>query len=127
VVALSRTRGGGKSRGDRTFLEPEIMDRLIALSQAYAQRYDSNPLFEMFVAMARLRWPRPLAAVQLVCLSHATQAMVRRQRESLAHTQLRLAANYFGSDAQMTSLIAYASANGGVIVGARIRNYRCPT
>jgi hypothetical protein len=100
------------------FWEPEIMDRLIALSQAYAQRYDSNPLFEMFVGNGETSVAAP-AGSGFSSSAYLTQLKrwFDASEKVWLHTQLRLAANYFGSDAQMTSLIAYASANGGVIVG----------
>jgi hypothetical protein len=94
------------------------MDRLIALSNAYAQRYDQNPLFEMFFGNGETSVSAPAGSgfsqsdynVQLKRWYDASERV-------WLHTQLRLAANYDGSDAQTLDLMNYASANGGVIVG----------
>jgi hypothetical protein len=100
------------------FWEQPVMDRLIALSQAYAQRYDQNPLFEMF-------WGNGETAVAAPANSGFTQAAYNAQlkrwydasKKVWQHTQLRLASNYDGSDAQTLDLITYATTGGGVIVG----------
>jgi hypothetical protein len=100
------------------FWDADVMDRLIMLSQAYAQRYDANPLFEMFIGNGETAVAAPPGSnfdagayyVQLKRWFDASEKV-------WAHTQLRLAANYGGSNAQMLDLINYATANGGVIVG----------
>lgn len=110
------------------FWEPQVMDRLIALSQAYAQRYDQNPLVEMFFGNGETavavppgtNFTMPSYAVQLKRWFDASEKV-------WLHTQLRLAANYFGSDAQMVDLMTYASANGGVIVGGPDPELPLPT
>jgi len=100
------------------FWEPAVMDRLIALSQAYAQRYDQNPLFEMFMGNGETSVAAPPGS------GFSTNAYLTQLKRWFdasekvwLHTQLRLAANFFGSDAQMSDLMTYASANGGVIIG----------
>jgi hypothetical protein len=100
------------------FWDAPVMDRLIALSQAYAQRYDQNPLFEMFFGNGETSVAAPPGsnftnAAYVVQLKRWFDA----SEKVWLHTQLRLAANYGGSDAQMLDLITYATANGGVIVG----------
>jgi hypothetical protein len=100
------------------FWDADVMDRLIALSLAYAKRYDANPLFEMFIGNGETAVGAPPG-------SGFDQGQYNTQLKrwfdasvpAWSHTQLRLAANFGGSNAQMLDLMTYASANGGVIVG----------
>jgi len=100
------------------FWEPAVMDRLIALSQAYAQRYDQNPLFEMFFGNGETAVAAPPGS-GFSTTAYATQLKrwFDASEKVWLHTQLRLVANYFGSDAQILDLMTYASANGDVIIG----------
>lgn len=100
------------------FWDAPVMDRLIALSQAYAQRYDQNPLFEMFFGNGETSVAAPPGSnFSAAAYSVQLKRWFDASEKVWTHTQLRLAANYGGSDAQMQDLINYATANGGVIVG----------
>lgn len=100
------------------FWDPAVMDRLIALSLAYAQRYDGNPMFEMLIGNGETAVAAPPGS-GFDQLSYNTQLKrwFDASEPAWPHTQLRLAANFGGSDAQMLDLMTYASANGGVIIG----------
>jgi len=110
------------------FWESNVMDRLIALSQAYAQRYDTNPLLEMFMGNGETSVAAP-AGSNFAAATYYVQ--VKRwfdaSEPAWPHTQLRLAANYGGSDAQMQDIMTYASANGGVIIGGPDPELPLPT
>jgi hypothetical protein len=116
--ALAAPGAAGSLSVFARFWEPEVMDRLIALSQAYAQRYDQNPLIEMF-------WGNGETSVAAPPGTGFTEAAYNTQLERWydasakvwTHTQLRLAANWAGSNAQTLSLMSYTTANGGVAVG----------
>lgn len=100
------------------FWTPAVMDRLIALSQAYGARYDGNPLLEMF-------WGNGETAVAAPPGSGFSNAAYAAQLErwfdasikAWPHTRIRLVANYLGTNDQMLALIKYATASGGVVVG----------
>ncbi len=98
--------------------ESDVMDRLIALSLAYAQRYDQNPLFEMFFGNGETAVGAPPGSgFNSVAYYTQLKRWFDASEKAWPHTQLRLAANYGGSDAQMLDLMTYATANGGVIIG----------
>jgi hypothetical protein len=116
--AIAAPGAAGSLAVTARFWESNVMDRLIALSQAYAQRYDTNPLVEMFMGNGETSVAAPAgsgfnAATYYVQLKRWFDA----SEPAWPHTQLRLAANYGGSNAQMLDLMTYASANGGVIIG----------
>ena len=96
--------------------EQPVMDRLIALSQAYAARYDQHPLFEMF-GMSETA----LGVVGNGNSASSYSTQIKRwyaaSKAAWVHTQLRQNANYLGSDAQMSDLINTTSLGGGVAVG----------
>jgi hypothetical protein len=116
--AIAAPGAAGSLAVTARFWESNIMDRLIALSQAYGQRYDTNPLFEIFMGNGETSVAAPAGSgfsnaaydVQLKRWFDASES-------AWPHTQLRLAANYGGSNAQMLDIMTYASANGGVIIG----------
>jgi hypothetical protein len=116
--AIALPNAAGSLAVTARFWDAEVMDRLIALSQAYAKRYDQNPLFEMFFGNGETSVAAPPGSGFSVS---AYNVQLKRwfdaSEKVWTHTQLRLAANYGGSDAQMLDLIKYATANGGVIVG----------
>jgi hypothetical protein len=100
------------------FWDADVMDRLIALSQAYAQRYDGNPLFEMFIGNGETSVAAPPGSnFTNVAYTVQLKRWFDASEKAWPHTQLRLVANFGGNDAQMLDLIKYATANGGVIVG----------
>jgi hypothetical protein len=102
------------------------MNRLIALSAAYAARYDTNPLFEMFQPMEESiqligntssGYTNQGAMTQLYSLYAATQTQ-------WTHTLVRLPANFTGDgqDSTMSSLFntiigGYNKGGQGLIVG----------
>lgn len=113
-VAMPAGSAGGLTLVARVW-EPAVTDRLIALSRAYAARYDSNPLFEMlWVGETSLAVPgqafSPAAYVTQLKRFYAAS------RGAWSHTALRLTANWIGSDSDMADLIAY-SAKLGVTIG----------
>lgn len=98
------------------FWEPAVMDRLIALSKAYAQRYDQNPLFEVFAGNSETAVAAP-AGSGFTYTAYITQLKrwFDESKPAWTHTQLRLYANWVDSDAHMLDLITYV--RGGTIVG----------
>jgi len=116
--AIAAPNAAGSLAVTARFWDADVMDRLIALSLAYAQRYDGNPLLEMFMGNGETAVAAPAGSgfdsglyyVQLKRWFDASEP-------AWPHTQLRLAENYGGSDAQLLDIMTYASANGGVIVG----------
>lgn len=116
--AIALPNAAGNLKVMARFWEPAVMDRLIALSLAYANRYDSNPLFEMFMGNSETSVAAPPTA-NFDMTSYYTQLnrWFDASRKVWPHTQLRFAANYGGSNAQMASAISYVTTGGGVIVG----------
>jgi hypothetical protein len=126
--AIAAPGAAGSLAVTARFWEPAVMDRLIALSQAYAKRYDQNPLFEMFMGNDETSVAAPPGggfsnSAYIVQLKRWFDA----SEKVWLHTQLRLAANYIGSDAQISDLMSYASANGGVIIGGPDPELPLPT
>ena len=93
------------------------MDRLIALSQALAKRYDRHPLFEM-IGFTKPRAAFPRSRFRLCEAYYAQlQRWFDASKKAWDHTQLRLNANYGGSDATMRTLIDNTIKGGDVAVG----------
>jgi hypothetical protein len=100
------------------FWDADVMDRLIALSLAYAQRYDGNPLVEMFVGNGETSVAAPPGSgFDQATYNTQLKRWFDASEKAWSHTQLRLAANFGGSNAQMLDFMTYTSANGGVIIG----------
>ncbi len=110
------------------FWDAAVMDRLIALSQAYAQRYDQNPLFEMFMGNGETAVAAPPGS-GFTTVAYITQLKrwFDASEKVWLHTQLRLTANYLGTDAQMLDLMTYASANGDAVIGGPDPELPLPT
>ena len=106
---------GNLGLGARIWEKP-VMDRLIALSQALAKRYDKHPLFEM-VGFNETTWGIPGSGLDRDAYYAQLQRWFDASKKAWAHTQLRLNANYLGPDATMRSLIDYTIKGGGVAVG----------
>ncbi len=106
--------------------ETPTMDRLIALSQALAKRYDNHPLFEM-VGFNETTFGIPGSKFDL----QAYHAQLRRwfdaSKKVWTHTQLRLTANFGGSDTNLRALIDYCIKGGGVAVGGPDPELPLPT
>jgi hypothetical protein len=110
------------------FWDADVMDRLIALSLAFAQRYDANPLFEMFIGNGETAVGAPPGSGFDQGLYNAQlKRWFDASEPAWSHTQLRLAANFGGSNAQMLDLMNYATANGGVIIGGPDPELPLPT
>lgn len=92
---------------------PAVMDRLVALSRAFAARYDGHPRFEQFslgetdlrVGFSTLAWQTQL------------KRWFTESKKAWRHTYLRLNANFIGNDVEMRELITHCVAGGGVTVG----------
>jgi hypothetical protein len=109
---------GERWRGNLTstaaMWRPQVMDRLIALSDAFATRYDGHPRFEMFsLGETRLTVPGAPIPAWLTQLKR----WFTESKKSWRHTYLRLNANYISNDAEMRDLITHCVAGGGVTVG----------
>lgn len=105
-------------RGNRTtaakMWQPAVMDRLIALSQAFAARYDGHPRFEQFslgeTALGVPGLPTEAWRTQL-------QRWFTESKKAWPTTYLRLNANYLDNDAAIRELITHCVDGGGVTVG----------
>lgn len=88
--------------------QAKTTDRLIALSKALAARYDPHPNFEMYqteetavgVKIGQDGYSYP---------NHATQIkrLMQESRKAWARTQVRLSANFFGTDSQMLDILRF--------------------
>ena len=92
------------------------MDRLIALSEALAKRYDKHPLFEM-VGFNETTFSFPNSGFTLPAYHEQLQRWFEASSKAWKHTQLRLNANFGGSDANMRTLIERTTKWGDVAVG----------
>ena len=94
--------------------QPAVMDRLIALSHAFAARYDAHPRFEQFslgeTALGVPGLPTEAWRTQLT-------RWFTESKKVWPATYLRLNANFINNDAAMRSLITSCVAGGGVTVG----------
>jgi len=106
---------GGLSLSARIWEKP-TMDRLIALSQALAKRYDNHPLFEM-VGFQETTFGLPGSGFNLAAYHAQLNRWFDASKKAWAHTQLRLNANFGGSDATMRALIDHSIIGGVVAIG----------
>lgn len=94
--------------------QPAVMDRLIALSHAFAARYDAHPRFEQFslgeTALGVPGLPTEDWRTQLT-------RWFTESKKVWPATYLRLNANFINNDAAMRALITECVAGGGVTVG----------
>lgn len=96
----------------------EVMDRLIALTNAYATRYNGHPRVEMFsLSETALLSPSGTGGYSTNAYGTQLKRWCDAAKSSWKNTQLRLVANYHGSDSQMGELIEYCTKGGGVAVG----------
>jgi hypothetical protein len=115
VVTLGQAQATGSLAAICRVWEQPVMDRLIALTKAYGQRYNSNPNFEMFSlgetavgGAADFGFTSDAYATQLVRWGIAA-------RQAFQNTGIRLNANFIGSDKQMGGLISsFARVSGAV-------------
>jgi hypothetical protein len=95
--------------------DPVVMDRLIALSKAYAARYDSDPHFEM-VSLGE----SAVGAYPSLSSSDLYLQLKRFHAESAKawpHTQFRMNLNFTVGDAPMKDLIDYCQSLKNCVVG----------
>lgn len=89
------------------FANAATVDRMIALSAAYAARYNEHPLFEGISFIQETASQAHLTNAGY-SLSTVSQQLIRLHRAASAHwtkTHVRLPQNYFGSDSQTRALI----------------------
>lgn len=114
---LTRMKNGITTR----VWQPKTMDRLIALSKALAARYDGHPNFEMYqVEETSVAVTRGLDGYSIDALGTQIKRLVSASRGAWRQTIVRLPANFFGSDAQMTDLIRYCAMYGVALGGPDI-------
>lgn len=98
-----------------------VMDRYIALIQALAQRYDSNPNVEGIstseTAIGFSDKYRAPASYSPPALLIQLERYVAAARQAWSHSAVFIDTNYLGTDAQMQSLIDFAVDNAAVIGG----------
>ncbi|MFL6124474.1 hypothetical protein [Actinophytocola sp.] len=97
--------------------QPAVMDRLIALSHAFATRYDGHPRFEQFsLGETAMGVPGGYGFS-----TEAWRAQLKRwfteSKRAWTNTYLRLNANFISNDEAMRDLITHCARGGGVTVG----------
>ena len=98
--------------------KPQVMDRLIALTRAYAARYNSHPLVEMFsLEETALHSPSGNGGFSTDGYGVQLKRWCTAAKAAWPNTQLRLVANFHGSNARMRDLIGYCASGGGMAIG----------
>jgi hypothetical protein len=95
---------------------PAVIDRLIALAQAYGNRYNSNPLVEMYVPMGESAVSGS-AGLNSTVYFEQMQRLYTAAAQAWPNTLLRWQLNFAGTDQTMLGLIAAAQALPTSIVG----------
>ena len=94
------------------------MDRLIALSRAYAARYDGHPNFEMFQSEeTSVGVANSVDGYSPAAYETQLRRFIADARKSWPHTQVRLNANFLGADSVMASLIDYSATYNTAVGG----------
>lgn len=89
------------------------MDRLIALSNAYAARYNSNALFEMFTPAEETALPvSTTLGATVSALSTQFTRLTAAAHAAWTTTQVRVPVNFLGADSDMRGLIDGVKASG---------------
>ncbi len=100
--------------------EAPVMDRLIALYKALADRYDGNPYVEGIsgseTSIGFDSTNRPSTFSPGAYLTQLKR-YISAARSNWKHSQVFVDSNYLGSDAQMEELIKYAQANMAAVGG----------
>lgn len=99
------------------YWNPTITDRWIALSAAYAARYDTNPRFEMFQIQeetAVMDGSAPTFSLSAALTQW--KRMITATQSQWTHTITRNPINYFGSDSQNRDLYD-TSVRPGMVYG----------
>jgi hypothetical protein len=126
VAAPAGTRWTGGLTFVARLWEAPVMDRLIALSQAYAARYDKDPNLEM-VGLAETSLSPPVSGFSQTAYVDQVRRWYSASTQAWPHTQLRLNANYLGSDDQLVTLMSALSAKGGLAIGGPDPELPLPT
>lgn len=92
------------------------MQKMINLSNAYAARYDGNPLFEMFTPIEQTALAINGNGYSDSAWSTQLKRFYASAKTAWTHTLLRDPANYLGADSDIRGLID-ASRGQGVITG----------
>lgn len=101
--------------------QPATSDRLIELSKALAARYDSHPNFEMYqVEETSVAVPKGMDGFSVDAHGVQIRRLLDASRKAWTHTLVRLPANFFGSDAQMSGLLSYCRILGVALGGPDI-------
>src|SRR5690606_22896202 len=104
----------GSLRSISRLWDPAGMDRVIALSEAYARRYDEHPNFEM-LALSESTVGAPSVSAS------AYYGQLKRWHTEAAkvwpHTVMRMQLNFTQGDAPMRDLIEHCSKLGNCAVG----------
>jgi len=92
-----------------------VMDRLIAMSQAYGAKFDSHPLFEMWSPMGETTTGSAGLSVSGLITQYGR--LMAATRVAWPTTLQRFMANFLGTYDQMAALLATARSIGGIAVG----------
>lgn len=111
-------RGNGAFSGEIAIArlsDAAVMDRLIALSNAYAARYDGNPYFEMLSIgeSAVPSWP----GLSLPAMYDQIKRFYTAVATAWPHTMGRMVLNYTNSDPSMKDLIDACLSLSNCVVG----------
>jgi hypothetical protein len=101
--------------------EPAVMDRLIALYQALAARYDADPLIEGISTSETAigfsdAYPAP-ATYSTGALLEQLERLIAASRIAWAHSNVFAETNFLGSNTQMEAFIVYCANHKAVIGG----------
>jgi hypothetical protein len=120
VYAPSGTTWTGSLSSSARMWEPAVMDRLIALSRAYAARYNRHPLFEMLsLGETSLAVPTSFGYTDQAWYDQLRRWFTE-SKKVWTNTVLRLCANYLRNAGWVRNLITHCvntTVPGGVVVG----------
>lgn len=86
------------------------MDRLIALSKAFAARYNTHPNFEMYQVEETAVGVSPgVDGYSIAAYGTQLKRLIVASQTAWTQTIVRLPTNFFGTDAQMAELLAYCN------------------
>jgi hypothetical protein len=111
-------RGNGAFSGEIAIArlwDPAVMDRLVALSNAYAARYDGNPYFEMLSIgeSALPAWP----GMSVPSLYQQVKRFYTAVATAWPHTMGRMVLNYTDTDSSMKAFIDLCLSLSNCVVG----------
>ncbi len=95
--------------------DPVVMDRMIALSKAYAARYDNDPYFEMLSLGESAVGAYP--SLSLSALYEQLKRFHAESAQAWPHTQSRMNLNFTAGDPSMRDLIDYCRSLKNCVVG----------